>query len=204
MLLIPDKRIKKTKFFLGIIALSCFIVLFILVVPLPSGFGSTFGNSPSEQISIEIADSYARIFQPIKPVMNEIAGLIILISLFLLVQVGFLWTPSFKFILPSSYDVKIRWKRSKMLLPERTCILKLKKAIITIKRKKSTISGLFLNEYNIETHLAKNLTPSTNNLIDFLSFEKLTETPTEIILTKTVQYKYIPLHIFKIEALLGN
>jgi len=204
MLLIPDKRIRKTKFLLGITALSCSIILFIFVVPLPNTFGPNFSNFPPEQISLEIADSYVRLFQPIKPVMNEVAGLMILITLFLLLQIGFFWTPSFKFIFSPSYETKIHWKRSKILLPERLCVVKLNKAIITIKRKKATISGLFLNEYNVETRLPKNLVPFPNTVIDFLSFDKFTETPTEIILTKTVQYKYIPLHIFKIEALLGN
>ncbi|WP_455142045.1 hypothetical protein [Candidatus Hodarchaeum mangrovi] len=204
MLLIPDKRIRKTKLFLGITAISCSIVLFIFIVPLPNTLGPTSSNSPPEQFSFEIADSYVRLLQPIKPVMNEVAGLIILISIFLLLQIGFFWTPSFKFIFSPSYDMKIHWKRSKIILPERLCVIKLNKGIITIKRKKSTISGLFLNEYNVETRLPKILDPPPNNFIDFLSFDKLIETPKEFILTKTVQYKCIPLHIFKIEALLGN
>lgn len=198
MLLLPNKRVRKYQITLIVVLATTLSSMFLLVSFQPTiqaiskTSPSFFGETQDTEI---LADS-----PTILNVINIVSSIIFLIGLFILIETLFLWVPSLTDLTESKGNML--WLRRGQIFPERVLSLLEANTRIIIRRKRSSLRGLFMREFAMEIYLTKDKS-NIKQIIDFSGIEKIIKTPTHSILVKTVRLEHLPLQIIQIRSILA-
>ena len=192
-MLIPKQRVWRYQISLVIALTTTFTSIFLIIYfqPTKQNIGDTSRIENTEVYGI-LAES------PVPLQLIEIGStLILFFGLLVLIELLFLWMPSFSDLTES----KMVWKRKVMVFPERILYLLDAETRIIIRRKRSSFLGWIMREFTMETYVPKVKT-NIKQITDFSGIERIIKTPTHNILVKTVRLEHIPLQVIQIRSLL--
>jgi hypothetical protein len=128
-----------------------------------------------------------------------VSSLIFLLGLLGSIELLFLWVPSLTDLTESKG--KMVWLRKGLFFPERVLSLEVDAKII-IRRKQSSFLGWIMREFLMEIYLSPEQR-YIKQVTDFTGIEKIINTPSAIILVKTVKIEQIPLQLIQIRSILS-
>ncbi|MHA2226376.1 MAG: hypothetical protein ACXAC8_14295 [Candidatus Hodarchaeales archaeon] len=202
MLLLPSSKILKYRLLITGLVISILVTTFLFTAWLPQAWStyeeSSFFN-PGNLSDIEKMSTAASIdFFPFM-----IVGLFFIIILIVLGGGLLYWTPSLSYLTKKEGIGEMQWNWRRFGFPERIFTLRERNTIITIKRKRSSLTGVFMNEFSMEIYISSKIS-DVKMIHDFMSIEKKILTPTYHILSKTVKPKNLPLSLLQARAILAS
>ncbi len=200
MLLLPLKKI----WYIHVIIISSILVLIasigLITIQLLVNTNPDFRYATSEQFIDDL--THKSLIHRFIIFPQEGIIFLFIVSLVILGGILFIWTPNLTALGVRGETVKMIWDYNRFHIPERQLLIDAPTGKICVRRKHSSLKGVFSQEYILELSIAKD--DSVSSFIsDFGGKFECTETSTHIILTSTVKFEYLPLKIFQIRALLA-
>jgi hypothetical protein len=195
-----DKRIFRyyLKFIIPV-AISLSLIIVAFSVQLIPRNGDRISPSSEDEITYDRL-SGSNSFLP--NILGVFGFLILIISILFLIVCIFFWIPSLTSLISIDKRGEMKWRKSRLWIPERCLNLKLENASISVHRKQFSLDGLLMKKFTAKVHLPKD-TPEIKRISDFIGVEKIDQTPTDYLLVKSVDLRYLPLQIIQIQSLLA-
>ncbi|MFX0172209.1 MAG: hypothetical protein ACFE9L_09830 [Candidatus Hodarchaeota archaeon] len=200
MLLMSDRRVLGYYLkFIVPVAISLSLITVAFSVQLIPRNGDQISPSPEDEFSydrLSASDSFL-------PVILGFSGfLLLIIGTLILIECIFFWIPSLTGFVSFDKRGEMVWRKSRFWVPERCLNLKLENTLISVHRKQFSLDGLLMKKFTAKVYLPKD-TPEIKRISDFIGVEKLLQTPTDYLLVKSVDLRYLPLQIIQIQSLLA-
>ncbi|MHA1213686.1 MAG: hypothetical protein ACTSR2_11450 [Candidatus Hodarchaeales archaeon] len=202
MLLTPRRKIVSLRIAVVFALCTTFLSIFFLVQPTEMPNIVLEDNIRGEQYTEASQGIYSK-GSPLNSVITYMSFLIVLSCSLVTFCLLFLWTPSFVRILPKDSVYKMKWKQSKLLLPERVLVIDVEGNSALIRRNRFSIGGLFLNNYVMEVHIQKENITDIEGLMSHIGITKFVEKESEYIGHKIVSLSNLPVQIVQFKAILS-